>query len=90
MQLLVNPDGEVRCLYEEAIELADLGLATITRASHVEPDSEGRWWADLAPVQGPKLGPFLLRSEALQAEKAWLEAHWLVRPVSALPPPSAD
>lgn len=82
MQLLVSPNGEVRCIYEEIIDLATLGPITISRASHVEPDSNGGWWADLAPVQGPKFGPFSLRSEALQAERAWLEKHWLVRPLS--------
>jgi hypothetical protein len=82
MQLLIEPDGQVRCLYEEAINLTTLGPITISRASHVEPDSEGLWWADLGPVQGPTLGPFTLRSDALQAERAWLEKHWLVRPLS--------
>ena len=50
----------------------------IARASHVEPDPDGRWQADLRPVGGPVLGPFDRRSEALAAELAWLEAHWLV------------
>jgi hypothetical protein len=77
MQLVVLQDGQVRCLYDEAIELDQLGQVTIARGSHVEPDHEGRWFADLAPVSGPKLGPFSLRSQALAAEHAWLEAHWL-------------
>ena len=38
------------------------------RASHVEPDADGRWWADLSPVAGPRLGPFEVRSAALDAE----------------------
>ena len=33
-----------------------------------------------APVGGPVLGPFDRRSEALEAERAWLEAHWLLPP----------
>jgi hypothetical protein len=77
MHLVILPGGQVRCLYGEAIELDRLGQLTITRGSYVEPDSTGRWFADLAPVSGPKLGPFLVRSEALAAEHAWLEAHWL-------------
>jgi hypothetical protein len=80
MQLRVDPDGSVRCLYAEAIDLATLGALTIRRASHVEPDAEGLWWADLSPVGGPVLGPFPARTAALQAERAWLEAHWLSRP----------
>ena len=61
----------------EELDLAALGSLTIQRASHVEPDATGLWWADLTPVQGPCLGPFARRSEALIAEVQWLEAHWL-------------
>jgi hypothetical protein len=77
MQLIVLPTGEIRCLYEETIDLAALGRPAITRASHVEPDADGRWWADLSPVEGPGLGPYQQRTEALGAEHAWLEANWL-------------
>src|SRR5204862_146914 len=87
MQLLIDPKGEVRCLYGEAIDLAALGPLTIRRASHVEPDVQGRWWADLAPDGGPKLGPFDRRTQALDAERVWLEAQWLASPPLA-PPPS--
>jgi hypothetical protein len=77
MQLIVSPDGSLRCLYDEAIDLAALGSLSITRASFVEPDSAGRWFADLAPVSGPVLGPFLRRTDALAAEQSWLESKWL-------------
>jgi hypothetical protein len=49
------------------------GDAKVTRASHVEPNPAGGWGADMAPVNGPMLGPFKLRSEALSAEVAYLE-----------------
>lgn len=77
MQLVVTRSGSVRCLYSELIDLATLGRPEIRRASHVEPDSEGRWHADLRPVHGPVLGPFIRRGEALDAEQLWIEAHWL-------------
>jgi hypothetical protein len=77
MDLVVTPAGIVRAIYGEQIDLAVFGPAIIRRASHVEPDMEGRWWADLRPVAGPVLGPFAVRSLALDAEVAWLEAHWL-------------
>lgn len=73
MKLIVDPKGQVRCVYEEVIDLTALGSVSIERASFVEPDDSGRWWADLAPVNGPRLGPFPLRSAALDAEKKWLE-----------------
>lgn len=77
MQLIIRPGGQVRTLYDEAIDLNALGSSVILRASHVEPDDQGRWWDDLEPVHGPRLGPFSFRSEALHAERLWLEGHWL-------------
>ncbi len=58
MLLIVNPRGVVHCLYDEAIDLSALGTLTIRRASHVEPDAQGRWWSDLTPAGGPRVGPF--------------------------------
>jgi hypothetical protein len=81
MQLLIDSTGGVKCIYCEAIELATLGSLRIKRGSNVEPDAQGKWWADLSPVSGPKLGPFENRSLALAAEVAWLEQHWL-RPMT--------
>lgn len=77
MQLLITGTGDVRCVYDESIALAELGPLTIRRGSQVEPDALGHWWADLAPVAGPRLGPFASRRAALAAELAWLEEHWL-------------
>ena len=78
MQLVITPGGSVRCVYSETIRLTRIGRLTISRGSHVEPDEEGRWFADLAPVDGPRLGPFSQRSDALYAEAEWLDANWLV------------
>ena len=79
MELVITPTGEVRCVYDETIDLHQLGPLTIARASHVEPTVDGRWCADLSPVGGPVLGPFNLRTAALQAEQQWLAAHWLIQ-----------
>ena len=73
--LVISPGGDARAVYAEVIDLGALGPLTIRRASHVEPDVTGQWWADLAPVQGPRLGPFGRRSAALAAEIEWLDAH---------------
>jgi len=72
MELVVTADGVARCVYDEALDLRALGKLQITRASHVEPDRDGFWWADMGPVDGPVLGPFRNRTEALQAERGWL------------------
>jgi hypothetical protein len=79
MNLVIQPDGTIRAVYSEEIDLSALGHSVITRASHVEPDEHGRWHADLTPVGGPLLGPFKRRSVALEAELNWLETHWLCR-----------
>ena len=74
MDLVIAPRRDhSRAVYSEEIELDSLGHAVITRASHVEPGGDGGWHADLSPVAGPVLGPFARRSEALAAERAWLE-----------------
>ena len=90
MQLIIDRQGHARCIYGEEIDLAALGQLSICRASHVEPDAAGQWWADLAPVAGPRLGPFGQRIQALAAEHAWLEQHWLNRPLPVFPPASGS
>ena len=77
MQLLIRPDGRIDYVYGEAIDLSLLGTLEIRRGSHVEPTRDGRWTVDLSPVNGPRLGPFALRSAALAAEHEWLNTHWL-------------
>ena len=72
MELVVDAGGDVRCVYGEELDLRELGKLQITRASHVEPDRDGFWWADMGPVNGPVLGPYGSRSEALGAERGWL------------------
>ena len=76
MHMIVSADGSIHCIYGESISLPSLGKLTITRASHVEPTGQGLWCADLSPVDGPLLGPFSQRSQALAAERQWLEAKW--------------
>ena len=77
MEFVITTNGDVRCVYDETLPLHELGVLTISRGSHVEPTTTGQWTADLSPVQGPRLGPFATRSAALQAEREWLEQHWL-------------
>ncbi len=79
LDLVVGTDGGVKCIYDEALDLREIGKLQIKRASHVEPDAEGFWWADMGPSGGPVLGPYGSRSAALQAEREWLL-------ISATPP----
>jgi hypothetical protein len=75
MLLSISCTGECRAIYSEDIDLRSIGSLAIVRASHVEPNSDGRWLADMSPVNGPTLGPFATRSEAIDAEKLWLELY---------------
>jgi hypothetical protein len=77
MQLVIERDGLIRCIYDESIDLQRLGATVIKRASHVEPTASGTWTADLTPVGGPILGPYLARSQALNAEVDWLNQNWI-------------
>ena len=72
MELVIDTRGQVRCVYNEAIDLTALGRLSIRRASYVEPDEQGRWWADLSLIGGGVFGPFPARSAALDAELTWL------------------
>lgn len=77
MELVIGPSGEITTIYNEVLNLAALGAQRIERASHVEPDASGRWFAQI--IGGPTLGPFDRRSEAIVAEVEWLVAHRLRR-----------
>ena len=78
MDLVILRSGAMKCIYDEALPLSLLGKLSISRASHVEPNSVGNWIADLSPVGGPKLGPFEKRTTALAAEVDWLRNNWLL------------
>lgn len=78
MLLRFDADGTATTVYTETLDLASLGSVHLARASHVEPNPDATWSADLSPVGGPLLGPFGRRSEAIAAEVAWLE-RWLER-----------
>jgi len=78
MELLIGTSGNVRCVYDETLDLTSLGDIHIKRGSHVEPTATGYWTADMSPVDGPVLGPFATRSAALEAERTWLLNHWLI------------
>ena len=78
MDLVIQTDGNVRMIYDETIDPHSIGTPNISRGSHVEPIDEGLWIADLSPMNGPVLGPFDLRSKALEVELDWLRHHWLL------------
>ena len=77
MILSITPKGDIRGIYTDAFPWQELGKALVQRASNVEPDHLGLWWADLSLSNGPKIGPFARRADAIAAEVRWLEKHHL-------------
>lgn len=52
----------------------------MSRASRFKPSPAGRWEEDHAPIGGPRMGPFELRHEGLDAELAWLQQRLPILP----------
>ena len=76
LTLNILPTGTVESIWsDDLVELAEQGEAVIRRVSHVEPTATGLWEADMSPVDGPILGPFRTRQEALDAEILWLQTE---------------
>ncbi len=77
MIISIDLNGGIRAIYSDEFNWQALGRPTIQRASQVEPDHLGLWWADLGLSNGPKIGPFAKRTDAIAAEVAWLEKNRL-------------
>lgn len=77
MNLYIRPDGKAQCIYDEKLDLTQLGAIDIRRASHVEPDPKtpGNWFVDLGPVGGPTVRGFATRQAALDYEISWIESR---------------
>lgn len=83
--LFMRPDGTVQAVHDESFPLPRVGEVTsIRRASHVEPavTPHGlQWTADMSPADGPILGPFSTRTQALKEEIAWLNHRLSLGPL---------
>ena len=76
-KILISPDGKSRFIYSDEVAsvMREVGTLNTKRASHVEPNEDGEWMADLSPVGGPLLGPFETRAGALAAESVWIDSN---------------
>jgi hypothetical protein len=82
VDIVILADGTVKFLYYDELKpLLSIGNVDVRRASHVDPErlenGDLKWFADLSPVNGPKLGPFETRNEAIDAEVVWLTENYL-------------
>ena len=83
VEIIVEADGRLSFVHDDDVAGLFAGSESRTRrASHVEPTDAGTWTADLAPVDGPTLGPFVTRREALAAEVNWLKAAMSARRIN--------
>lgn len=81
--VFITPQGTIKHIYSDDLAfLSELGQSVTRRASDVEP-CRGGWAADMGKSNGPVLGPFPLRQQALDAEVAWLLENNLPVPSSA-------
>jgi hypothetical protein len=71
----IDLGGEVTSLWNDTINLLDLGEASVRRASHVEFDNERQGWVIFTPewteISGQPRGGFKVRGEALRFEEEW-------------------
>lgn len=67
-EIVFSIDGDTcKHIYDDSLELD--GEKSISRASHVEPESDGSWSVDLAPIGGIKRPErFQKRADALAFE----------------------
>lgn len=68
----IGLDGTLTFIHDDDLAqmMSKFGKLTITRASDVEPDELGRWFANMR--DGTVLGPFNRRDDALKEEVAYL------------------
>ncbi len=68
MTLEVTPNGDIRCLYTDEVDLSQLGRLQVSRASHVEYDNHLRKWTVTSVKTGKRLHSAMTRESALEWE----------------------
>ena len=68
-------DGRVYGLYSDQVDLRALGRVRAERGSHVEWDDDAQAWYATIVGARERLGPFLVRSEAVTMERAVMAAR---------------
>lgn len=68
MTLEITPDGNIRCLYTDEVDLFQLGRLQVSRASHIEFDNDLRRWTVTSTKTSKRLHLARTREEALDWE----------------------
>lgn len=72
-ELFIQPDGQIKCLYTDLIDLSRFGKLHVERASHVEFDDIKQTWTVRLAGSGKVIGDgFESRQEALDFEVDYL------------------
>ncbi len=71
MTLEVTPDGNIRCLYTDVVDLSQLGRLSISRASQIEFDNYLRKWMVTSSKTGKRLYSATTRESALEWERQY-------------------
>lgn len=72
-KLRITPDGRIRGLWDDDVQLGKLGVLSVRRASHVEFDDNYQQWT-VSPSQVP--GHVLFRSRNRNDALAWEHQHF--------------
>jgi hypothetical protein len=81
----IQPTGEVRAIYDDAVPELGLLDAVPRRASHIEPiqsgPNAGKWFADMSPLgedfQYCLWPPFVNQTAAKAGERKHIIDNWL-------------
>jgi hypothetical protein len=72
--IITSPDGSSSVKVYDESGIGSIGeVERMKRASHVDYDNNLKGWvADMSPLGGSLLGPFKLHSEAIRAERIYI------------------
>jgi hypothetical protein len=74
--LRISPDGVVRCLHTEALDLRSLGRLSVVRATRIVFDAESQSWQ----VREAGTGGLLFSDPSRDACTAWERDHMVPGP----------
>lgn len=75
IEIIFDVNGIAKMIYNEELNLTELGGDRIKRVSHVEPVDGTSSWEVRVPVTGDTLGPFNCRSDAVKAEIEYIKEN---------------
>jgi len=73
-ELVIDEEGDIKCLWTDLIDLTELGTCHVERASHVEFNNDSQRWEARLP-DGTLIGQDRSRAGAIQQEINYLNAR---------------